>query len=267
MVVEYGNKNNKDPVIARIGDRDYQLEFHTLTTKETYFFFEDEESKRQFVKKFNEGGNELPMSKNFHIHKKRIVTKLAIKLIVFKANYCPGSCMFGFLIYRVGKGRVCGPDLYIYTGDYCLSDKVKKELINLRKKENVETVTIINDNTRTDDKDYGLFNYRAVINRIKKFIDVYVGNCNTPITVKIGGDWGMEVLWKKLARKYNTRLQCSEYIENAIGFCRGKKYLLPIEETSKEKDGDSEDTSEEEDRKNNDSNNMVMYVINTEYKY
>ena len=80
---------------------------------------------------------------------------------------------------------------------------------------------------------------------------IIIGN-----NVKIGGDWGMEVLWITLANEYHTHLQCSEDVENAIRYCRGKKYLMPIEETSNK-----------EDRKNNDSNNMVMYVINTEYKY
>ena len=255
MVVEYGNNNTKDPIIARIGDQDYQLVFHTLTTKDTYFFFEDEVSKQQFVKKFSEGGKELPMSQNFHICIKGTVTKLVIKLKAFRANYCPGSCMFGFWIYRVGDGRVYAPDLYLYTGDYNLSDKVKTELINLRKKEDVKSVTIINDNSRTYDKDYSLLKDSDVINRITKYIDENVRNCNTPITVKIGGDWGMEVLWITLANEYHTHLQCSEDVENAIRYCRGKKYLMPIEETSNK-----------EDRKNNESNNMVMYVINIVHK-
>ena len=150
------------------------------------------------------------------------MTKLAIKLKLIDANHCPGSCMFLFWIYRVGKGRVYDPDLYIYTGDYCLTDTIKEQLLNLRKSEDVKTVTIVNDNNRTSEEDHGLPTADKAIAKLKDFIESHRKRCKTLITVKIGADWGMEDLWIKLAREYETCLYVDETTYQQILNCMGE---------------------------------------------
>ena len=153
---------------------------------------------------------------------------MAIKLKLIDANHCPGSCMFLFWIYRVGKGRVYKPDLYIYTGDYCLTDTIKEQLLNLRKSEEVDTVTIVNDNTRTSEEDHGLPTDDEAIAEMKDFIENHRKRCKTLITVKIGADWGMEDLWIRLAREYKTCLYVDETTYQQIFNCMGEDYHKDI---------------------------------------
>ena len=161
------------------------------------------------------------------------MTKLAIKLKLIDANHCPGSCMFLFWIYRVGKGRVYKPDLYIYTGDYCLTDTIKEQLLNLRKSEKVNTVTIVNDNNRTSEEDHGLPTADKAIAKLKDFIESHRKDCKTLITVKIGADWGMEDLWIKLAREYKTCLYVDETTYQQILKCMGEDYHKDIRKRPK----------------------------------
>ena len=65
--------------------------------------------------------------------------------------------MFLFWIYELtNKGEISKPDLYIYTGDYCLTSDLESKLLSLRKSEDVKEVTIVNDNTRESEVDYGV---------------------------------------------------------------------------------------------------------------
>ena len=186
----------------------------------------------------------------FTSKKKRTTTKLAIKLNTFQAYFCPGSCIFLFWIYRVGTKAVFKPDLYLYTGDCSMTKLVKENLIRLRNREDVETVTIVNDNTRTDNRDNGFSKYKHAIKAMVDFIEDHKKHCNSSITVKISADWGMDTLCKSLARRYNADLHFCDDIESVLRYIKSKHFFCTIKNTSKKEDG-----------KNQDSNRKVMYVI------
>ena len=239
MVIVYGEES-KEPVIAKRNNTVYQLEFHILDIDTTYFFFEDEESKGRFVKSHTIEGEELPLVKDRPIQQKGAVAKLAIKIKLVDANHCPGSCMFLFWIYRVEKDCVLKPDLYIYTGDYFLTDNMKEKLIELRKSEDVETLTIVNDFTRSDKKDYGFSTLDEAIDEINKFYNNHREKCKTLITVKIGAYWGMEDLWIKLAGEYDTTLRFCDNREILVRRIMGEECLKSGTENSKKEEKDKE---------------------------
>ena len=150
---------------------------------------------------------------------------MVLKLKLVYANHCPGSCMFLFWIYELtNKGEISKPDLYIYTGDYCLTSDLESKLLSLRKSEDVKEVTIVNDNTRESEVDYSLKSYDKAIEEMKRFIRFHKKRCNALITVKIGADWGMEDLWIRLAREYKTSLYVSENKYSEICNCMDKYY-------------------------------------------
>ena len=209
-----------EPVIQKIGRVYYRLEFVILDIDTTYYFFEDDYTETQFIMNhsLDKGKKVFNTISNFHV-----------KLKLVDANHCPGSCMFLFWIYELtNKGEISKPDLYIYTGDYCLTSDLESKLLNLRKSEDVKEVTIVNDNTRESEVDYSLKSYDKAIEEMKRFIQFHKKRCNALITVKIGADWGMEDLWIKLARQYNTSLYVSKNRYNEILNCMGrnnKKYI------------------------------------------
>ena len=219
-----------EPVIQKIGRVYYRLEFVILDIDTTYYFFEDDYTETQFIMNhsLDKGKKVFNTISNFHDRKKDN-PKMVLKLKLVDANHCPGSCMFLFWIYELtNKGEISKPDLYIYTGDYCLTSDLESKLLSLRKSEDVKEVTIVNDNTRESEVDYSLKSYDKAIEEMKRFIRFHKKRCNALITVKIGADWGMEDLWIKLARQYNTSLYVSKNRYNEILNCMGrnnKKYI------------------------------------------
>ena len=119
-----------------------------------------------------------------------------------------------------------------------MTETIKEQLLNLKKSEEVDTVTIVNDNTRTSEEDHGLPTDDEAIaemkeflddlttrdQRMKDFIENHRKRCKTLITVKIGADWGMEDLWIKLAREYETCLYVDETTYQQILNCMGEDY-------------------------------------------
>ena len=219
-----------EPVIQKKGRVYYRLEFVILDIDTTYYFFEDDYTETQFIMNhsLDKGKKVFNTISNFHDRKKEN-PKMVLKLKLVDANHCPGSCMFLFWIYELtNKGEISKPDLYIYTGDYCLTSDLESKLLSLRKSEDVKEVTIVNDNTRESEVDYSLKSYDKAIEEMKRFIRFHKKRCNALITVKIGADWGMEDLWIKLARQYNTSLYVSKNRYNEILNCMGrnnKKYI------------------------------------------
>ena len=246
-----------EPVIQKIGRVYYRLEFVILDIDTTYYFFEDDYTETQFIMNhsLDKGKKVFNTISNFHDRKKDN-PKMVLKLKLVDANHCPGSCMFLFWIYELtNKGEISKPDLYIYTGDYCLTSDLESKLLSLRKSEDVKEVTIVNDNTRESEVDYSLKSYDKAIEEMKRFIRFHKKRCNALITVKIGADWGMEDLWIKLARQYNTSLYVSKNRYNEILNCMGrnnKKYIKERPEDGVGKDQDVEV--------------KVRYVIFEDYK-
>ena len=222
--------NNMEPVIKKIGKVFYRLEFNILDVDTTYYFFEDEESKAQFLKQkpLDRRSEILLMSPDFHIRKNEKDPKLVIKLKLIDANHCPGSCMFLFWIYEItSDNEINQQELYIYTGDYCLTDAMKSKLLELRNSEEVKKVTVVNDNTRIGKKDYAFKTDDKAIEEMKKFIASHKNDRSALITVKIGADWGMEDLWIRLAREYKTCLYVSNNRYSEILNCMDKYYHQP----------------------------------------
>ena len=252
LVAEYGNDNNKDPVIAKIGDQVYQLKFNILVSGDNYYYFaEDEKTRKEFCKKYPEVPEDSVMISSFDIPNKGTKAKLAIKLRIVHANFCPGSCIFLFWIYRVkSDGRIHIPDLFIYTGDCCLTAGMKQTLTYLRNENVVRSVTIVNDNTITDDGDFGFSNEKDAIKAMVDFIEEHKKQCNTSITVKIAADWGLEKMCKRLANEYDADLRFCDDVESALRKIKSEHFFCTIENTSKKEDGKKED-----------SNREVMYVI------
>ena len=252
LVAEYGNDNNKDPVIAKIGDQVYQLKFNILVSGDNYYYFaEDEKTRKEFCKKNTKVPEDSVMISSFDIPNKGTKAKLAIKLRIVHANFCPGSCIFLFWIYRVkSDGRIHIPDLFIYTGDCCLTAGIKKTLTHLRNENVVRSVTIVNDNTITDDGDFGFSNEKDAIKAMVDFIEEHKKQCNTSITVKIAADWGLEKMCKRLANEYDADLRFCDDVESALRKIKSEHFFCTIENTSKKEDG-----------KKQDSNRKVMYVI------
>lgn len=225
MDIKYGF-TNKSSVYVSIGKTRCNLNFKCLDEDTTYYFFEDGVSKAQFEKKhpLETKSEVLLMSPDFHVREDKRKTKLVIKLKLVDANHCPGSCMFLFWIYRVGTRCVYKPDLYIYTGDYCYTDDLESKLLRLRNSEVVNFVTIVNDNTRESEVDYGFKTDDEALAKMKDFIESHRKKCSALITVMIGADWGMEDLWIRLAREYKTCLYVSENKYSEICNCMDKYY-------------------------------------------
>ena len=246
-----------EPVIQKIGRVYYRLEFVILDIDTTYYFFEDDYTETQFIMNhsLDKGKKVFNTISNFHDRKKDN-PKMVLKLKLVDANHCPGSCMFLFWIYELtNKGEISKPDLYIYTGDYCLTSDLESKLLNLRKSEDVKEVTIVNDNTRESEVDYSLKSYDKAIEEMKRFIRFHKKRCNALITVKIGADWGMEDLWIKLARQYNTSLYVSKNRYNEILNCMGRNNKKYIKERPEDGVGKVQDVEVK-----------VRYVIFEDYK-
>ena len=246
-----------EPVIQKIGRVYYRLEFVILDIDTTYYFFEDDYTETQFIMNhsLDKGKKVFNTISNFHDRKKDN-PKMVLKLKLVDANHCPGSCMFLFWIYELtNKGEISKPDLYIYTGDYCLTSDLESKLLSLRKSEDVKEVTIVNDNTRESDVDYSLKSYDKAIEEMKRFIRFHKKRCNALITVKIGADWGMEDLWIKLARQYNTSLYVSKNRYNEILNCMGRNNKKYIKERPEDGVGKVQDVEVK-----------VRYVIFEDYK-
>ena len=227
--VEY-RFNNKSFVTVSIGKTRCNLNFKYLEKATTYYFFEDDVSKAQFLKKvsLDDRSEILRMSPDFHVRKNEKDPKLAIKLKLVDANHCPGSCMFLFWIYEVGTSCVYKPDLYIYTGDYCFTSDLESKLLSLRNSEEVKTVTIVNDNTRESEVDYGVKTDDEALAKMKDFIEFHRKRCKSPIIVKIGADWGMEDLWIRLAREYKTSLYVTKQRYLEICNCMDEDYQKSV---------------------------------------
>ena len=246
-----------EPVIQKIGRVYYRLEFVILDIDTTYYFFEDDYTETQFIMNhsLDKGKKVFNTISNFHDRKKDN-PKMVLKLKLVDANHCPGSCMFLFWIYELtNKGEISKPDLYIYTGDYCLTSDLESKLLSLRKSEDVKEVTIVNDNTRESEVDYSLKSYDKAIEEMKRFIRFHKMRCNALITVKIGADWGMEDLWIKLARQYNTSLYVSKNRYNEILNCMGRNNKKYIKERPEDGVGKVQDVEVK-----------VRYVIFEDYK-
>ena len=246
-----------EPVIQKIGRVYYRLEFVILDIDTTYYFFEDDYTETQFIMNhsLDKGKKVFNTISNFHDRKKDN-PKMVLKLKLVDANHCPGSCMFLFWIYELtNKGEISKPDLYIYTGDYCLTSDLESKLLSLRKSEDVKEVTIVNDNTRESEVDYSLKSYDKAIEEMKRFIRFHKKRCNALITVKIGADWGMEDLWIKLARQYNTSLYVSKNRYNEILNCMGRNNKKYIKERPEDGVGKVQDDEVK-----------VRYVIFEDYK-
>ena len=246
-----------EPVIQKIGRVYYRLEFVILDIDTTYYFFEDDYTETQFIMNhsLDKGKKVFNTISNFHDRKKDN-PKMVLKLKLVDANHCPGSCMFLFWIYELtNKGEISKPDLYIYTGDYCLTSDLESKLLSLRKSEDVKEVTIVNDNTRESEVDYSLKSYDKAIEEMKRFIRFHKKRCNALITVKIGADWGMEDLWIKLARQYNTSLYVSKNRYNEILNCMGRNNKKYIKERPEDGVGKVQDVEVK-----------VRYVIIEDYK-
>ena len=246
-----------EPVIQKIGRVYYRLEFVILDIDTTYYFFEDDYTETQFIMNhsLDKGKKVFNTISNFHDRKKDN-PKMVLKLKLVDANHCPGSCMFLFWIYELtNKGEISKPDLYIYTGDYCLTSDLESKLLSLRKSEDVKEVTIVNDNTRESEVDYSLKSYDKAIEEMKRFIRFHKKRCNALITVKIGADWGMEDLWIKLARQYNTSLYVSKNRYNEILNCMGRNNKKYIKERPEDGVGKVQDVEVK-----------VRYVIFEDYK-
>ena len=221
MDIEYRFKG-KTYANVNIGETRCNLIFKCLDKATTYYFFEDDASKAQFLKKYSLDNRSeiLLMSPDFHVKKNEKDPKLVIKLKLVDANHCPGSCMFLFWIYELtNKGEISKPHLYIYTGDYCLTSDLESKLLSLRKSEDVKEVTIVNDNTRESEVDYGVKTDDEALAKMKDFIEFHRKRCNALITVKIGADWGMEDLWIRLAREYKTSLYVTKQRYSEILNC------------------------------------------------
>ena len=246
-----------EPVIQKIGRVYYRLEFVILDIDTTYYFFEDDYTETQFIMNhsLDKGKKVFNTISNFHDRKKEN-PKMVLKLKLVDANHCPGSCMFLFWIYELtNKGEISKPHLYIYTGDYCLTSDLESKLLSLRKSEDVKEVTIVNDNTRESEVDYSLKSYDKAIEEMKRFIRFHKKRCNALITVKIGADWGMEDLWIKLARQYNTSLYVSKNRYNEILNCMGRNNKKYIKERPEDGVGKVQDVEVK-----------VRYVIFEDYK-
>ena len=210
-----------EPVIQKIGRVYYRLEFVILDIDTTYYFFEDDYTETQFIMNhsLDKGKKVFNTISNFHDRKKDN-PKMVLKLKLVDANHCPGSCMFLFWIYELtNKGEISKPHLYIYTGDYCLTSDLESKLLSLRKSEDVKEVTIVNDNTRESEVDYGVKTDDEALAKMKDFIEFHRKRCNALITVKIGADWGMEDLWIRLAREYKTSLYVTKQRYSEILNC------------------------------------------------
>ena len=246
-----------EPVIQKIGRVYYRLEFVILDIDTTYYFFEDDYTETQFIMNhsLDKGKKVFNTISNFHDRKKEN-PKMVLKLKLVDANHCPGSCMFLFWIYELtNKGEISKPDLYIYTGDYCLTSDLESKLLSLRKSEDVKEVTIVNDNTRESEVDYGVKTDDEALAKMKDFIEFHRKRCNALITVKIGADWGMEDLWIKLARQYNTSLYVSKNRYNEILNCMGRNNKKYIKERPEDGVGKVQDVEVK-----------VRYVIFEDYK-
>ena len=246
-----------EPVIQKIGRVYYRLEFVILDIDTTYYFFEDDYTETQFIMNhsLDKGKKVFNTISNFHDRKKDN-PKMVLKLKLVDANHCPGSCMFLFWIYELtNKGEISKPDLYIYTGDYCLTSDLESKLLSLRKSEDVKEVTIVNDNTRESEVDYGVKTDDEALAKMKDFIEFHRKRCNALITVKIGADWGMEDLWIKLARQYNTSLYVSKNRYNEILNCMGRNNKKYIKERPEDGVGKVQDVEVK-----------VRYVIIEDYK-
>ena len=220
MDIEY-RFANKSSVNVSVGKTRCNLNFKCLDEDTTYYFFEDGVSKAQFLRKHGlENKSEVLLeSPDFHVREDKKKTKLVIKLKLVDANHCPGSCMFLFWIYRVGTRCVYKPDLYIYTGDYCYTDAMESKLLSLRNSEVVNSVTIVNDNTRVSEVDYGAKTDDEALAKMKDFIEFHRKKCSALITVRIGSDWGI-----RLAREYKTCLYVSNNRYSEILNCMDKYY-------------------------------------------
>ena len=246
-----------EPVIQKIGRVYYRLEFVILDIDTTYYFFEDDYTETQFIMNhsLDKGKKVFNTISNFHDRKKDN-PKMVLKLKLVDANHCPGSCMFLFWIYELtNKGEISKPHLYIYTGDYCLTSDLESKLLSLRKSEDVKEVTIVNDNTRESEVDYGVKTDDEALAKMKDFIEFHRKRCNALITVKIGADWGMEDLWIKLARQYNTSLYVSKNRYNEILNCMGRNNKKYIKERPEDGVGKVQDVEVK-----------VRYVIFEDYK-
>ena len=246
-----------EPVIQKIGRVYYRLEFVILDIDTTYYFFEDDYTETQFIMNhsLDKGKKVFNTISNFHDRKKEN-PKMVLKLKLVDANHCPGSCMFLFWIYELtNKGEISKPHLYIYTGDYCLTSDLESKLLSLRKSEDVKEVTIVNDNTRESEVDYGVKTDDEALAKMKDFIEFHRKRCNALITVKIGADWGMEDLWIKLARQYNTSLYVSKNRYNEILNCMGRNNKKYIKERPEDGVGKVQDVEVK-----------VRYVIFEDYK-
>ena len=230
MDIEY-NFKSKALVPVSIGKTRCNLILKCLDKATTYYFFEDDVSKAQFMKKhpLDDKSEILLMSPDFHVRNNEKESKLAIKLKLVDANHCPGSCMFLFWIYELSnKGEIRKPDLYIYTGDYCFSSDLESKLLSLRNSEDVKTVTMVNDNTRESEVDYGVKSDDEAFAKLKDFIEFHRKRCSALITVKIGADWGMEDLWIRLAREYKTDLYVTKQRYYEICNCMDEDYQKSV---------------------------------------
>ena len=234
--IEYGF-SNKLPVTVTIGKTICNLNFVCLDKYHTYYFFEDKESKELFIKRrgLYPDYKILVEDPSFHSKEDKRETKFVIKMKLIDANHCPGSCMFMFWIYRVGKIQVFKPELYIYTGDYCLNETLEKQLMSYRYSETVKKVTIVYDNTRIGEVDYAMKSDDEAISKMKDFIEFHRKRHNGPITVKIGADWGMEDLWIRLVKEYQAKLFVDESWYRKICSIYGESYKNNIKISSKGK--------------------------------
>ena len=261
MDVEYGQDNLK-PVIERRGDITngyYKLEFKILNIGTTYYFFENEEIEQQFKEKklLDEGSevlllNSKPQDRenekdpDSHDRENKKDRKWAIKLKLVDANHCPGSCMFLFWVYEfISDDEINQPVLYIYTGDFLLTDAIKDELKSLRKSEEVSAAYIRGDRTRTGKK-YGLETEDEAIQEMSDIIDFFgESRSGVPITVKIGADWGMENMWISLAEEYKKCLYVSNQCYKEICSCMDKNNGKWVKQRPEEKNGKTQEEGAE----------------------
>ena len=261
MDIEYGQDNLK-PVIERRGDKTngyYKLEFKILNIGTTYYIFENEEIEKQFKEKklLDEGSevlllNSKPQDRenekdpDSHDRENKKDRKWAIKLKLVDANHCPGSCMFLFWVYEfISDDEINQPVLYIYTGDFLLTDAIKDELKSLRESEKVSAAYIRGDRTRTGKK-YGLETEDEAIQEMSGIIDFFgESRSGVPITVKIGADWGMENMWSSLAEEYRKCLYVSNQCYKEICSCMDKNNGKWVKQRPEEKNGNTQEEGAE----------------------
>ena len=263
MDVNYG-QDNLEPVIERTGKRKeingfYKLEFKILNIGTTYYIFENEEIEQQFKEKklLDEGSevlllNSKPQDRenekdpDSHDRENKKDRKWAIKLKLVDANHCPGSCMFLFWVYEfISDDEINQPVLYIYTGDFLLTDAIKDELKSLRESEKVSAAYIRGDRTRTG-KNYGLETEDEAIQEMSGIIDFFgESRSGVPITVKIGADWGMENMWISLAEEYKKCLYVSNQRYKEICSCMDKNNGKWVKQRPEEKNGKTQNEGAE----------------------